>query len=79
MPGRSCRCTVPAVVPVVRVWAPGAGRGGPAPSEWEDKLRRAEEELSNAEENTHQYQTAARNKRRAEAFLEILRGDSSSS
>ena len=40
-------------------------------SEWEDKLRRAEEELSNAEENTHQYQTAARDKRRAEAFLRI--------
>src|SRR4051794_35566901 len=32
MPGRFCRCTVPAVVLVVRVWAPGAGRGGPAPS-----------------------------------------------
>jgi F-type H+-transporting ATPase subunit epsilon len=47
-------------------------------SEWEEKLRRAEEELSQAEENTHQYQVAARDKRRAEAFLEILRGGGSS-
>src|SRR4051794_41533770 len=47
-------------------------------SEWEEKLRRAEEELSNAEENTHQYQVAARDKRRAEAFLEILRAGSPS-
>jgi F-type H+-transporting ATPase subunit epsilon len=47
-------------------------------SEWEDKLRRAEEELSNCEENTHQYPVAARDKRRAEAFLAILRGDASS-
>jgi F-type H+-transporting ATPase subunit epsilon len=43
-------------------------------SEWEDKLRRAEQELSEAEEGTHAYQVAARDKRRAEAFLEILRG-----
>ena len=43
-------------------------------SEWEEKLRRAEEELSGAEEGTHQHQVAARDKRRAEAFLEILRG-----
>jgi F-type H+-transporting ATPase subunit epsilon len=43
-------------------------------SEWEEKLRRADEELSNTEEGTHQYQVAARDKRRAEAFLEILRG-----
>jgi F-type H+-transporting ATPase subunit epsilon len=47
-------------------------------SEWEEKLRRAEEELSNAEENTHQFQVAARDKRRAEAFLEVLRGGGSS-
>jgi F-type H+-transporting ATPase subunit epsilon len=46
-------------------------------SEWEDKLRRAEEELSDADEGTHAYQTAARDKRRAEAFLEILRGGDS--
>ena len=42
-------------------------------SEWEDKLRRAEEEFNEAEEGTHAYQVAARDKRRAEAFLEILR------
>ena len=41
--------------------------------EWEDKLKRAEEELSEADENTQAYQAAARDKRRAEAFLEILR------
>jgi len=43
-------------------------------SEWEDRLRRAQEELDGAEEGTHAYQVAARDKRRAEAFLEILRG-----
>jgi F-type H+-transporting ATPase subunit epsilon len=43
-------------------------------SEWEDKLRRAEEELNQADEGTHAHQVAAREKRRAEAFLEILRG-----
>ncbi len=43
-------------------------------SEWEDKLRRADEELSEAEEGSHQAQTAARDKRRAEAFLKILQG-----
>ena len=47
-------------------------------SEWEDRLRRAEEELSSAEDGTHQYQVAARDKRRAEAFLEILRGGTQS-
>jgi F-type H+-transporting ATPase subunit epsilon len=47
-------------------------------SEWEDKLRRAEDELKAAEEGTHAYQTAARNKRRAEAFLEILKSGTSS-
>src|SRR3954469_959263 len=47
-------------------------------SEWEDKLRRAEEELSHAEEKSKHNQTGASNKRRAEAFLEILRGDTSS-
>jgi F-type H+-transporting ATPase subunit epsilon len=46
-------------------------------SEWEEKLRRAEEELSNADENTHQHQVAARDKRRAEAFLEMLRSSTS--
>ena len=42
--------------------------------EWEDKLRRAEEELNEAEEGTQAHKTAARDKRRAEAFLEVLRG-----
>ncbi len=43
-------------------------------SEWEDKLKRAEEEISNAEEGSHQLQVAERDKRRAEAFLKILQG-----
>src|SRR3954470_7843983 len=38
-------------------------------SEWEDKLLRAEEKLNQAEESTHAHQVAAREKRRAEAFL----------
>ena len=45
-------------------------------SEWEDKLRRAEEEISSAEEGSHQRHVAERDKRRAEAFLKILKGDS---
>jgi F-type H+-transporting ATPase subunit epsilon len=44
-------------------------------SEWEDKLRRAEEEIKDAEEGSHQRHVAERDKRRAEAFLNILRGD----
>ncbi len=43
-------------------------------SEWEDKLRRAEKEISDAEEGSHQRHVAERDKRRAEAFLGILRG-----
>ncbi len=43
-------------------------------SEWEDKLRRAEEEISDAEEGSHQRHVAERDKRRAEAFLNILKG-----
>ena len=46
-------------------------------SEWEDKLRRAEEEISNCEEGSQQRKMAERDKRRAEAFLEIIRGSSS--
>jgi F-type H+-transporting ATPase subunit epsilon len=42
--------------------------------EWEDKLRRAEEEIQNCEEGSQQRKMAERDKRRAEAFLEILRG-----
>ena len=44
-------------------------------SEWEDKLRRAEKEIDDAEEGSHQRHVAERDKRRAEAFLTILRGD----
>ncbi|MEJ7892063.1 MAG: ATP synthase F1 subunit epsilon [Solirubrobacteraceae bacterium] len=44
-------------------------------SEWEDKLRRAEVELNDAEEGSHQRHVAERDKRRAEAFLKILKGD----
>ena len=43
-------------------------------SEWEDKLRRAEKEIEDAEEGSHQRSVAERDKRRAEAFLEILKG-----
>lgn len=45
-------------------------------SEWEDKLKRAEKEIDDAEEGSHQRHVAERDKRRAEAFLKILRGDS---
>ncbi len=45
-------------------------------SEWEDKLKRAEKEIDDAEEGSHQRLVAERDKRRAEAFLKILRGDS---
>jgi F-type H+-transporting ATPase subunit epsilon len=45
-------------------------------SEWEDKLSRAEKEIDDAEEGSHQRHVAERDKRRAEAFLKILRGDS---
>ena len=48
-------------------------------SEWEDRLRRAEEELSSADEGSHQAETAARDKRRAEAFLEVLRSGAGAS
>ena len=43
-------------------------------SEWEDKLRRAEEEMSDAEEGSEKRSMAERDKRRAEAFLNILKG-----
>ena len=46
--------------------------------EWEQKLQRADEELSSAEEGSQQHKTAQRDKRRAEAFLEIIRGGSGS-
>jgi F-type H+-transporting ATPase subunit epsilon len=44
-------------------------------SEWEDKVRRAEKEIDDAEEGSHQRHVAERDKRRAEAFLKIIRGD----
>jgi F-type H+-transporting ATPase subunit epsilon len=43
-------------------------------SEWEDKLRRAEEEISDAEEGSEKRHMAERDKRRAEAFLNLLKG-----
>ncbi len=42
--------------------------------EWEDRLKRAEEEISNCEKGSQQEKTAQRDKRRAEAFLKIARG-----
>jgi F-type H+-transporting ATPase subunit epsilon len=46
-------------------------------SEWEEKLKRAENEISDAEDGSHQQHVAERDKRRAEAFLKILKGDNS--
>ncbi len=40
----------------------------------EDRLRRAEEELENAEEGTEERRAAERDKRRYEAFLELAKG-----
>ena len=45
-------------------------------SEWEDKLSRAEKEIEDAEEGSHQRHVAERDKRRAEAFLKILKDGS---
>ena len=42
--------------------------------EWEEKLRRAEDELRGCEPGSHQEEVLKRDKRRAEAFLEIRRG-----
>ena len=41
--------------------------------EWEERLRRAEEEVSTAEEGSHAREVAERDRRRAEAFLKVLR------
>ena len=46
--------------------------------EWEERLRRAEDELSNTEEGSHARQVADRDRRRAEAFLKVLREGGSS-
>ena len=43
-------------------------------AELEDRLRRAEEELENAEEGTEERRAAERDKRRYEAFLELAKG-----
>ncbi len=45
-------------------------------AEWEEKLKRAEQELSDAEEGSHQEHVAKRDRRRAEAFVKILKGGS---
>ena len=46
-------------------------------SEWQQKLQRAEEEISSCEEGSQQRKMAERDKRRAETFLEIIRGSGS--
>ena len=43
-------------------------------SELRERLRRAEEELSNAEEGSEEAHVAARDKRRYEAFLKLAEG-----
>ena len=40
----------------------------------EDRLRRAEDEIENAEEGTEERRAAERDKRRYEAFLELAKG-----
>lgn len=48
-------------------------------AEWQEKLQRAEQELSSAEEGSEQARVAAAAVRRAEAFLAIAQGGSDSS
>ena len=43
-------------------------------SEWEDKLNGPRKRSQDAEEGSHQRHVAERDKRRAEAFLKILKG-----
>ena len=43
-------------------------------SELQDRARRAEEELSNAEEGSEEARAAARDKRRYDAFLKLAQG-----
>ena len=43
-------------------------------SDLRERLKRAEEELSNAEENSEEARAAARDKRRYEAFLKLAEG-----
>jgi F-type H+-transporting ATPase subunit epsilon len=47
-------------------------------NEWQERLRRAEEELQSAEEGSHAREVAERDRRRAEAFLKVLREGGSS-
>jgi F0F1-type ATP synthase epsilon subunit len=46
--------------------------------EWEERLRRAEDEVRTCEKGTHAYEVAERDRRRAEAFLKVLREGGSS-
>ncbi len=48
-------------------------------SDLEEKIRRAEQELESAEEDSEAERRAARDKRRWEAFLAVARGDDPSS
>jgi F-type H+-transporting ATPase subunit epsilon len=48
-------------------------------SELEEKIRRAEQELESAEDDSEAERRAARDKRRWEAFLAVARGDDPSS
>ena len=48
-------------------------------AEQQEKLKRAEQELSEAEEGSEGFRVAARDKRRAEAFLAIASGDTGAS
>ena len=48
-------------------------------SELEEKIRRADQELESAEEDSEAERRAARDKRRWEAFLAVARGDDPSS
>ena len=45
--------------------------------EWEQKLQRAEEEISSCEDGSQQQKMAERDTRRAAAFLEIIKGGGS--
>ena len=44
-------------------------------SEQREKLKRAEEEMSSADDGSEQWKTAERDKRRAEAFLRMAEGE----
>ena len=44
-------------------------------SEQREKLKRAEEEMSSADQGSEQWKTAERDKRRAEAFLRMAEGE----